>query len=227
MNSGTLFIVPTPIGNLQDITLRALDTLKAVESIACEDTRHTQKLLSHFEIAGKNLISYHSHSGKAKSDKLLEILKSGKDVALVSDAGTPGISDPGAMLIKQVVGENISVIPLSGATALIPALSGSGLHTHHFEFFGFLPHKKGRQKLLKHIAQREHTVVLYESKHRIEKFLKEASEYFPQRKIVLARELTKIHEEFLRGTAEELSNMLEKFPEKTKGEFVVIIEGKK
>jgi len=223
---GKLFIVPTPIGNLEDLTLRALRILKEVEYIACEDTRHTQKLLSHYEIHGKKLISFHSHSGMMKTEKIVEILQSGNDVALVSDAGTPGISDPGAVLVSAVLVQEIPVIALPGPTALIPALSASGLPTDHFEFFGFLPHKKGRQTLIKKLAQTSHTAILYESTHRIEKFLTEAQEFLPKKQIVLARELTKVYEEFLRGTAQELFNILQKFPEKKKGEFVVLIAEK-
>ncbi|MBI5414596.1 16S rRNA (cytidine(1402)-2'-O)-methyltransferase [Candidatus Peregrinibacteria bacterium] len=227
MPSGTLFLIATPIGNLEDITLRALRILKESEVIACEDTRHTAKLLSHFGISGKTLISFHSFSGGMKTEKILEMLQSGENVALCSDAGTPGISDPGTALALSALEQGIQILPIPGATALIPALSASGLPTDHFEFFGFLPHKKGRQTLIKKIVQIEHTVILYESTHRIEKFLEEAFENFPKKQLVLARELTKIYEEFLRGTAAELLEILKKFPEKKKGEFVVLISGRK
>ncbi len=227
MSSGSLYIVATPIGNLEDITLRALRILQEVSCIACEDTRHSMKLLSSHGITGKRLISYHSHSGLMKEEKIFELLEAGNDVALISDCGTPGISDPGSLLAAKAVERGIPVVPIPGPTAFVAALSGCGFPTHHFEFFGFLPHKKGRQTLMKKIAHSENTVILYESTHRIEKFLDEAAEHFPERRIVLARELTKIHEEYLRGRAEDIMMMFKTTPEKKKGEFVVLISGEK
>lgn len=218
-----LYIVPTPIGNLEDITERALKTLKEVDLIASEDTRHTKKLLAHYKISTPT-ISFHAGSDPVK---IVEILKQGKKVALVSDAGTPCISDPGSRLISAAQENDIKISALPGPSAVITALSASGFSTNHFEFFGFLPHKKGRQKLLKEIEEKDHTCVFYESTHRIMKFLKEAVEIFDdKRKICLARELTKIYEEYLIGTAKELEQKLTQDPQKQKGEFTVIIGGK-
>lgn len=218
--SGKLFIVATPIGNLGDITFRAIDTLKAVDVIACEDTRHTLQLLNYFKIK-KPLISYHQHSSKIKTDKVIEELLSGKNIALVSDAGTPGISDPGEFLIKTAIEKGIEVEAIPGATAAIMALSISGLPTNEFIFIGFLLHKKGRQTKLKKIALEKRTVILYESPYRIKKLLGELLEYCGDRNISVSRELTKKFEETYRGTISELKDKI-----KEKGEFVVIIEGK-
>lgn len=217
-----LYIVPTPIGNLQDITLRALTTLQNVDCIACEDTRHTQKLLNHFNIS-KSLISYHAHSKLQKVDEIMQKLQNGQNIALVSDAGTPGISDPGQKLIAEALLRHIDVIPLPGASALTTALSAASCDTHHFLFLGFLPHKKGRQTLFQKIKESDTTVVFYESPHRILKTLQSLCEVLsPERHVVLARELTKIHEEFLRGSAQTILETLSK-REKILGEFVVII----
>lgn len=219
-----LYIVASPIGNLSDFTFRAVEVLKTVDYIAAEDTRVTGKLLQHYGIEKKNpMISFHAQSGDHSSAKIIKLLGEGKSVAYLSDAGTPGISDPGGILVAKAREKNISVIPIPGPSALVTALSSAGVPTHHFEFLGFLPHKKGRQTLLKRISEIPHTVSLYESTHRIEKFLDEAKEHFPTKKIVLARELTKIYEEFLTGTADEILEVFKKHPEKKKGEFVVII----
>ena len=221
-----LFIVATPIGNLKDISLRALRVLKEVDLILCEDTRETKKLLDKYGIK-KELLSYHSHSKLSKVEKIFELLGEGKNLALVSDAGTPGISDPGTVLvskIKEKFGENVQVIPIPGATALITALSASGLATHEFTFLGFLPHKKGRETLFKEIAGVKRTMVFYESPHRILKTLESLIKFCPNKKVCLARELTKIYEEFKTGSPAELLEYLKQNPEKQRGEFVVIVK---
>ena len=220
-----LYIVATPIGNLEDISLRALRILKEVDLILCEDTRETKKLLNKYEIK-KELLSYHSHSKLSKVEKIFELLEAGKDLTLVSDAGTPGISDPGTVLISKVkekFGENVQVVPIPGATALIAALSASGLPTHEFTYLGFLPHKKGRETLFKEIASAKRTMVFYESPHRILKTLESLQKFCPNKKVCLARELTKIYEEFKTGSPAELLEYLKQNLEKQRGEFVVIV----
>ncbi len=215
-----LYIVATPIGNLEDITLRALRILKEVDYIAAEDTRHSQILLKKYEI-NKPTISFHAWSDERKLHELLAILSEGKSIALISDAGTPGISDPGYVLIKAAIEKNIQIIPIPGPSAVITALSASGLSTHHFLYLGFLPLKKGRHTLMETFKDEERTIVFYESPHRLLKTLGELKEKVPNRKLVIARELTKIFEEFYRGTPEEA---YEYFKQKTpKGEFVIMI----
>lgn len=218
--NGKLYVVATPIGNLSDISLRAIKVLQEVDLIACEDTRHTLQLLNHLKIK-KPLISYHQHSGRIKLEKIIEELKEGKDIALVSDAGTPGISDPGEYLIAEALKDGISIEAIPGATAAITALVLSGLGTTKFVFYGFLPHKKGRQTELKLIAQEEKTVIIYESPYRIKKLLGELLEFCGDRRVSISRELTKKFEETYRG---KISEVLPKIKEK--GEFVVIMEGK-
>lgn len=221
-NFGTLYIVATPIGNLEDITLRALNILKSVDLIAAEDTRHTLKLLNHFEIS-KPLISYHRHNEDTKTDVLIEKLKNGENIALISDAGTPGICDPGTQAIKQAIEENIKVIPIPGACASIQALIGSGLDTSEFIFMGFLPtNKKNRNAKLQEIENATKTLILYEAPHKIKQTLIDLKKILKDRKIVIARELTKIHEEFLRINIDEL---IEKADD-LKGEICIVIEGK-
>ncbi len=218
-----LSIVSTPIGNLKDITLRALDTLKDADFIACEDTRVTSILLKHYEIH-KELISLNAVNENSKIDYILKRIENGENCALVSDAGTPGISDPGNRLISAAIKNNIEIIPIPGITAVITALSASGLPTDSFIFEGFIPQKKGRQKKLKELAEEERTLIIYESVYRIEKLLNELHLYMPERQIVICRELTKKFEEIRRGTSTEL---LESFNEKVnKGEFVVVIAPK-
>lgn len=215
-----LYIVATPIGNLEDITLRAIRTLKEVDYIAAEDTRHSKILFDKYEIR-KPTISFHAWSDDRKLQELIGLLKEGKNIALISDAGTPGISDPGYVLIKEAIAEGIQVVPIPGPSAFLTALAASGLPTHHFLYLGFLPMKKGRQTLLKFLQQEERTIVFYESPHRILKTLAELVTYFGDRPIVIARELTKIYEEFFRGTAQEaLQHFQQKQP---KGEFVIMI----
>ena len=217
---GKLYIVATPIGNLEDITLRALKILKKVDLIAAEDTRQTLKLLNYYEI-NKPLISYHRHNEDVKSGILIEKLKNGENIALVSDAGTPGICDPGEEVIKKAIEENIEVIPVPGACAMINALICSGISTKEFEFFGFLPlNKKLRKEKLNEIKNSNKTVIIYEAPHKMKSTLVDLKEILEDRNIVLARELTKIHEEFIRKNIDELLNDIDKL----KGEMILIIE---
>ena len=219
-----LYIVSTPIGNLKDITLRALEILKEVDFIACEDTRVTSILLRNYEIH-KELISLNAVNENSKIDYILSRINNGENCALVSDAGTPGISDPGVRLISAAINNEIEVIPIPGAVAAITALSISGLPSDSFIFEGFIPQKKGRQKKLKELAEEERTIIIYESVYRIEKLLNELNEYMPERQIVICRELTKKFEETRKGTPAELLNS---FNEKVnKGEFVVVIAPKR
>ena len=223
----TLYIIATPIGNLEDVTLRAIRILKEVDLILCEDTRVTRKFLNHYEIQ-TSVESYHSHSRGPKVEKILEFLKSGKTLALVTDAGTPGISDPGSELIALARNAlpDVAVVPIPGPSALTAALSASGLATDQFVFFGFLPHKKGRETLIKKIAENEMTSVVYESPHRILKLLQAFEKFLPDRTVVVARELTKMFEEIKTGTATELLVYYSENPDKVRGEFVVIIAGR-
>ena len=217
---GILYIVATPIGNLEDITIRAINILKEVDCIAAEDTRHTLRLLNHLEIS-KPLISYHRHNEETKSDILLEKLKNGENIALVSDAGTPGICDPGEEIICKCIEEKIKIVPIPGACAIVNALICSGLDTKKFLFLGFLSiNKKIRKEELEKIENSQETIIIYEAPHKLKETLKDLSNILENRKITIARELTKIHEEFVRGTAKEL---LETFQE-VKGEMVLIIE---
>lgn len=220
------YVVATPIGNMGDITFRAIETLKNVNLILCEDTRETRKILEKYNI-NKPTMSYHAQSKLAQTDKIFEFLKEEKNLALVSDAGTPGISDPGAMLVSKIKerfsNKDVQVIPIPGASAVITALSGSGLPTHQFTFLGFLPHKKGRETLFKEIALAKRTMIFYESPHRILKTLESLQKFCPNKKVCIARELTKIYEEFKTGTSKEILDYLVKNPIKQKGEFTVII----
>jgi 16S rRNA (cytidine1402-2'-O)-methyltransferase len=215
-----LYIVSTPIGNLEDITLRAIRTLKEVDCIAAEDTRHVQILMKKHEIENK-VLSYHSYSGPSKTEKIIDLLKEGKDVALVSDAGTPGISDPAYVLIKRAIEEDVQVCPIPGASAVLAALVMSGHRMNQFVYLGFLPLKKGRQTLLKSLADEERTMVIFESPHRIERTLADLLEYLGDRPIAVCREITKIYEEALRM---KISEAIEHFKEKKpKGEFVLVV----
>ena len=220
----TLYIIATPIGNLEDITLRALRALKEVDVILCEDTRTTAKLLQKYNIKTPT-VSYHSHSKLSKVEKIFSLLLEGKNLALVSDAGTPAISDPGVLLISQIRSRrsDVQIVPIPGPSAVIAALSASGLPSSDFLFLGFLPHKKGRETLFKEIAESKRTVVFYESPHRIIKALTSLKEHLKSRKIAIARELTKIHEEIVFGTPEELLVYLNNNKEKIRGEFVVMV----
>ncbi len=222
MPGSKLYIVPTPIGNLKDITLRALDVLKEVDTILAEDTRTTLHLLNHYSIVPRRLQAHHKFNEHRTVQDLVERIKAGESMALVTDAGMPGISDPGFLLVRACWENDVTVEVLPGATALIPALVASGFPTDRFVFEGFLPHKKGRQKKLKSLAQEQRTIVLYESPYRLIKLLEEIKQYFSkERKIAVVRELTKIHEEVVRGTAEEV---IQHFAGKQiKGEIVVVI----
>jgi len=223
LTASTLYLVATPIGNLEDITLRALRVLKECDVIAAEDTRRTGQLLRHYEIS-KPLISYFKFNEAKRSEEILERLRRGEKVALVTDAGTPGISDPGQRVVQAAVAAGFRVESVPGACALISALTASGLATDEFHFIGFLPHKSGqRGKQLKALKEFSGTLALYESPYRIEKLVEELNEIFHDREIVLARELTKKFEEFLRGTPAQLLEVLKK--RKLKGEFVVLVAG--
>ena len=218
--NGKIYLVATPIGNLEDITLRAIRILKDVDIIVAEDTRQTLKLLNHLEIS-KPMISYHRHSTENKLDEIIEKVKLGNNIAIVSDAGTPVISDPGQDVVKKAIEENIKVIPIPGPCALIAALISSGIDAKEFSFLGFLPlNKKSRKEKLNEIKIANKTIILYEAPHKLKETLKDLEEITEKRKIVLARELTKIHEEYISGTVKEL---LEKIDE-PKGEFVIIID---
>lgn len=218
---GKLYLVATPIGNLEDITLRALRILKEVDLIAAEDTRHTLGLLNHFEIS-KPLISYYKQNEKAKSEILIQKLLEGKNIAVVSDAGTPGISDPGEEIVKVAIENGIEIIPIPGACAFVNALIASGLSSREFAFIGFLSAiKKEKKEKLEEIKYETRTLILYEAPHKLKGTLEAIFEILGDRKIVLARELTKIHEEFIR---DNVSNILNKI-EEIKGEFVILIEG--
>ncbi|MCB0744814.1 MAG: 16S rRNA (cytidine(1402)-2'-O)-methyltransferase [Ignavibacteriae bacterium] len=220
MNNGKLYIVATPIGNLDDITFRAIETFKNVDFIACEDTRTTKIVLNKYDIS-KELLSFNAQSENRKIDYVLNRIMSGENCALVSDAGTPCISDPGVRLVNSAIEKGIVVSGIPGANSAILALSISGLPTDAFVFEGFLPQKKGRQKKLTQLAEEERTIVLFESTYRIEKLLTELNNYMPKRFIVVQRELTKMFEESWRGLPAEI--ILE-IPNKViKGEFVVII----
>lgn len=231
----TLYVLATPIGNLKDISLRALEMLKEVDFIICEDTRVTSKLLARYEIQ-KSLVSYFQHSKKHKVDEIIKRLQKGENAALVTDAGTPGISDPGGQLVKQInqlTNQEINIVPIPGACAATAALSISGFPTDKFLFLGFPPHKKGRQKFWKRVMEADETVVFYESCHRIVKSLQElqtslrevatslGDEISDQRQIVVCRELTKMYESVYRGTIDEILEKIKKDPQK--GEYVVIV----
>ena len=219
-----LFIVPTPIGNLKDITIRAIDTLQAVEIIYAEDTRTSLKLLNHYEISTP-MQSFHAHNEHAKINNIISSFKQGKTAAIISDAGTPGISDPGFSLVRGCIENDIEVECLPGATALIPALINSGFPCEKFSFEGFLPAKKGRTKRLKEIVAQEKTMIFYESPHRLIKTLKDFSEYFTgENQVSVSREISKKFEETIRGTLLQVIDHFEK--NKPKGEFVIVLSTK-
>ena len=225
MKNGKLYLVPTPIGNLKDITLRALETLKEADIIAAEDTRQTLKLLNHFEIK-KSLISYHKFNEQSKSDKIIDLLMEGKNVALVSDAGTPGISDPGSVIVQRCIERMIDFEVLPGATAITTALVYSGLDTTKFLFRGFLPREnKDRKIITDELLQSQETLIFYESPHRLIDTLTFLLDTFGDRKIAVCRELTKIYEEIYRDTLKQA--LLYFTQNKPRGEFVLVLEGKK
>ncbi len=219
---GKLYLVATPIGNLEDITLRAINILKEVDLIAAEDTRTTLKLLNHLGIK-KQLISNHRHNEEERENFLIEKLKDGQNIAIVSDAGTPGISDPGEIIVKKAIKENLEVIPIPGACAAITGLIASGLNTKEFSFYGFLPlNKKLRKEKLEEIGNEIKTAIIYEAPHKLKDTLEDLKDIVEERQIVLARELTKIHEEFIRGNIVDIINKSENL----KGEIILFIEGK-
>jgi len=226
----TLYVVATPIGNLEDITLRALRILKEVDLVLCEDTRVTKRLLARYEISTPTM-GYHARSSNTEIEHIIELLKQGKNLALVSDAGTPGISDPGSLLVSRVrdaLSGAVSIVPIPGASALPAALSIAGVPASDTLFLGFLPHKKGRETLLREVVASSRTVVLYESPHRILKTLSALANKISgdsKRRIVVCRELTKKFEEIALGTATHVRQYFIDHPEKVKGEFVVIVEG--
>lgn len=221
--NGKLYLVATPIGNLDDITIRAIQTLQSVDLIAAEDTRHSLKLLNHLNIS-KPLISYHRHNEDIKTDVLVNKLLNGENIALITDAGTPAISDPGEFIVKEAIKNNIEIIPIPGACALINALITSGLDTREFAFYGFLPlNKKLRKNKFEDIKKEKKTIIIYEAPHKISVTLDDIYKNLGDVNIVLAREITKIHESFLRG---KISQIIEKVDE-LKGEMIILIEGNK
>ena len=220
---GKLYLVATPIGNLEDITFRAIRVLKEVDIIAAEDTRHTLKLLNHYEIS-KPLISYHRHNENIKSDILINKLLAGENIAIVTDAGTPGISDPGEEIVREAVRNQIEIVPIPGACALINALISSGLNTKEFAFYGFLPlNKKNRKDILERIGKEDKTIILYEAPHKLLKTLEDILENVGDINCVLAKELTKIHEEFIRNKISEIMKAM-KEKDSIKGEYIILLE---
>lgn len=222
-----LYVVATPIGNLEDITLRAIRVLKEVDMILCEDTRVTRNLLNHYEIKTPTM-SYHAHSKLSQVEKIFGLFREGKDIALVSDAGTPTISDPGILLVQQTreeFADEVTIVAIPGPSALVTALSVGGITSAQFTFYGFLPHKKGRETIFKEISESKRTSVFYESPHRILKTLDSLKEHLEEdQKMSVARELTKIYEEVVRGSINEVRAHFDNNPDKVRGEFVVIIE---
>jgi 16S rRNA (cytidine1402-2'-O)-methyltransferase len=220
--TGTLFIVATPIGHLGDITLRALETLKNVDLILCEDTRVTKKLLFHYEIT-KPLASFHEHSDERKRVSLIQRLKAGENMALVTDAGTPGLSDPGNVLVMDALASDIVTVPIPGVSALTALVSVAGIDMREFVFLGFPPHKKGRQTFFRAVSESDMPVMYYESPHRVLKNLALLREINDTKKVIVGRELTKMFEEILRGNIEEIEKYFGEHPEKVKGEFTLIV----
>lgn len=219
--AGTLFIVATPIGNLGDITLRALETLRSADALLCEDTRVTGKLLAHFEIK-KPLVSCHEHTDDTRLDAIITRLKQGENFAFVSDAGTPGLSDPGNKLVSLALAAEVLVVPIPGVSALAALVSVAGIDLREFVFLGFPPHKKGRETFFKKVAASEIPVLYYESPHRVMKNLELLASFAPEQNIILGRELTKLFEEVMRGTVGEVKQFFVDHPEKVKGEIVII-----
>ena len=224
MGKGKLYIVSTPIGNMEDITLRAINILKSVDYIGVEDTRHSALLLKKFEI-NTSIISFHEHNESRRSEEILIKLLNSNDIAIISDAGTPAINDPGYRLISEVVKHGIKVVPIPGASSVLAALVGSGFPTDRFTFEGFLPRKKGRKTRFEDLCKEQRTVVFFESPHRVEKTLADCLKFFGNREIVLAREMTKMFEEFHRGTISELIEYFAQEP--PRGEFVFVLKPEK
>ena len=224
MSYGTLYIVSTPIGNLADFTFRAVDTLKSVDLIAAEDSRVSGVLLKHYEIKTP-MLAYHDHNKEQATPGLLRKLEKGDDLALISDAGTPLISDPGFYLVRAAIREGVQVVPIPGPSAMLAALVAAGLPSDRFTFEGFLPRKKGRQTRMKILAEDPRTLILYESPHRISRTLRDIAEYMGDRQVVIGREITKKFEEFIRGSVSEIREQLSS--RSIKGEVVILIGGKK
>ncbi|HCC71885.1 MAG TPA: 16S rRNA (cytidine(1402)-2'-O)-methyltransferase [Bacteroidales bacterium] len=219
-----LYIIPTPIGNLKDITIRAIEILKEADLVLAEDTRKSRTLLKHFEIS-KPVVSHHKFNEHIESERICKQIESGKDIALITDAGTPGISDPGFLLVRTCIEKNIEVETLPGATAFVPALVNSGLPCDRFCFEGFLPQKKGRMKRIRNLEDEERTIVFYESPHRIIKLVDQIIDIFgPERKASVSRELTKVYEENIRGSLADIAERLKET--QPKGEYVLIVAGK-
>lgn len=227
LEKNSLYIVPTPIGNLKDITLRSLDILTQVDLIACEDTRTARKLLKLLELPSKKLISYYDSREKEKSKFIVEKIKSGETVALISEAGTPLISDPGYKLVNLCIKSGIKIIPLPGASACLPALIGSGLPLHRFKFFGFPPHKKGLKNFFDELSNCDVTSIVYISSHKLQNFIANLCNFVEEdRKICIAKEISKMNEEFIRGTVGDVCNAFQSKQIQIKGEFVIVLEGK-
>lgn len=222
-SSGTLYLVPTPIGNLADLTRRAQEVLEAADIVACEDTRHSGRLLKALGLS-KRLLSYHDFNEQSRADQLIELIRQGQSVAVISDAGSPGISDPAFRIVRTAIENGIPIVPLPGPTSIIPALTASGLPTDRFFFEGFLPHKSGaRRNRVGKLAEYDHTLVFFESPHRVVKSLEDILEVLGDRPACVARELTKLHEEFIRGTVSEI---LRAIGGKTvRGEIVLVVAG--
>ncbi len=220
-NLGKLYVVATPIGNLSDITFRGIDTLQNVDIIACEDTRVSRKLFEHYDI-DTEVITYHQHTKDHKMQSIIDEIKNGKNVAIVTDAGTPGISDPGNKLVASAVKENISVVPIPGPTAISSIVSVAGIDMQKFLFLAYPPHKKGRQTFFTRVSESDVPVIYYDSVHRVLKNLTLLQEIAPDTNIVLGRELTKMHEEVVRGSVDDVIRYFEENTDKVKGEFVVI-----
>lgn len=223
MNTGKLSLVATPIGNLEDITLRAIRTLKECDYVLCEDTRVTGKLLHHYDISAK-MHRYDAHTSETAHAQILSDLEDGKHIALVSDAGTPGISDPGVLLIKRAREADVLIEVIPGASAVTSVVSLAGIAGNQFSFLGFIPHKKGRETFFKSLETYDHSTVFFESTHRILKTLESLSKMYPDATIYVGRELTKMHEELMVGTAQEILTILTNTPVKQKGEFVIIVD---
>lgn len=224
MSPGKLYIVSTPIGNLGDFTFRAVDVLKDVDLIAAEDTRVSGRLLKHYEISTP-MLPYHDHNKEQATPGLLRKLENGDDIALISDAGTPLISDPGFYLVRAAVERGVEVVPIPGASAMLAGLVAAGLPSDRFTFEGFLPRKKGRQTRIKLLSEDPRTIILYESPHRVARTLRDISDHMGDRQVVIAREITKKFEEFIRGTVSEIREQLD--TRSIKGEVVIMIGGKK
>ncbi len=224
MMSGKLYIVSTPIGNLADFTFRAVDTLKAVALVAAEDTRVSGVLLKHYEVTTP-MLAYHDHNKEHATPGLLRKLENGDDIALITDAGTPLVSDPGFYLVRAAIAAEIQVVPIPGASAMLAALVAAGLPSDRFTFEGFLPRKKGRQTRMRYLAEDPRTLIIYESPHRLSRTLRDIGEYMGDRELVIAREITKKFEEFIRGRVSEIREQLD--TRSIKGEVVIMIKGNK